>query len=141
MSTNAGAANALLQLYFHGVTWANVADNAAASPFTTVYVSFHTGSPAGGDQTTNEVTYTGKTRVSRSRNSTDWTITTNECKPATAITGGPATAGSETITFFGIGRSASGAGTLDFYGEVDPPIAITEGVTPELSTATVIRVI
>lgn len=142
MSTTTSTANALLKLYFQGVPIDNIADNAATSPATHIYLSWHTSSPGiGGNQTTNEASYTGSGRVELDRNDTDWVVTDNECHPATLINGGPCTGGSANITHWGIGRSSSGVGTLDFFGALSETIPVSAGVTPQLTTSTVIRVL
>src|SRR5262245_35265390 len=47
--------NDLLKLIFNATPIANIADNAATSPLTNLYLSLHTADPgAGGNQTTNE---------------------------------------------------------------------------------------
>ena len=99
--------NDLLQLIFNAVAIANIADNAAASPLTNLYVSLHTADPGeGGDQTTNEATYTGYGRVAVARTSGGWTVSGNNVTNAAAITFGQCTAGSETLTHFAIGTAA-----------------------------------
>ena len=41
--------NNLLKLIFNAVAWANMADNAAASPLTNLYLSLHTADPGVGN--------------------------------------------------------------------------------------------
>jgi hypothetical protein len=128
-----------LKLVFNATAYANMADNAATSPFTNLYVSLHTASPgATGTQTTSECTYTSYARVAVARTSGGWTITANSVVPAATIGFPAATGGSETATHFGIGTSSSGAGHLLYYGAISPTIAISSGVTPQLTTATAV---
>lgn len=50
--------NDLLLLIFNATAIGNIADNAASSPLTNLYVSLHTGDPGeAGNQTTNECAY------------------------------------------------------------------------------------
>jgi hypothetical protein len=129
-------ANSLLKLIFNATAYANMADNAATSPFTNLYVSLHTASPgAAGTQTTSEAAYTSYARVAVTRTSGGWTVTANAVSPAATISFPAATGGSETETYFGIGTSSSGAGHLLYYGSISPTIAVTSGVTPQLTTA------
>ena len=52
--------NDILKLIFWGTTIANIADNAAASPITTLYLSLHTADPTdSGNQASSEASYTG----------------------------------------------------------------------------------
>lgn len=139
MTQTTSAAGNLLKLYLNATPIANVADNAATSPLTNIYVSLHTSSPGlTGTQTTNEAAYTSYARVAVARTTGGWTITNNVANPVAAITFPAATGGSETETFMGIGSLVSGAGVLYWYGAVSPTIAVSTGVTPSLTTATAI---
>jgi hypothetical protein len=65
----------LLKLVLQAVAYANIADNAASSPFTNTYVSLHTASPgASGDQTTSETSYTSYARQAVARTSSGWSV-------------------------------------------------------------------
>lgn len=133
--TNSTFANSLLLLLFNGTAIANVADNAASSPITNIYVSLHTADPGNGSQTTSEAAYTSYARVAVVRTSGGWTVSTNTVVPAATISFPAATGGSETETYAGIGKSISGAGVLWFSGAISPTIAVSNGVTPQLTTA------
>lgn len=131
--------NDLLKLIFNATAIANIADNAATSPLTNLYVGLHTADPGeAGTQTTSEATYTGYARVAVARTSGGWTVTTNTVVPVAAITFGACTAGSSTITHFAIGTAASGAGKILYAGAVSPSITVTAGITPQLTTSTTI---
>lgn len=139
MSKSDSLENSLLKLLFNAVAIANVADNAASGPLTTLKVSLHTADPGdAGDQTTSEATYGGYTRISVNRTTGGWVVTTNSVSPAATISFPTATAGSNTITHFGVGTASSGAGILHYSGTVSPNIAVTTGVQPLLTTASVI---
>ncbi len=43
------------------------------------------------------------------------------------------TAGSDTVTYFGIGSDSSGAGNLFFYGALDSSLAVSDGIAPEFA--------
>lgn len=132
-------ANNLLALVFNASAYANMADNASSSPFTNLYVSLHTATPtAAGTQTSSEAAYTSYSRVAVTRTSGGWTVSTNTVVPAATIVFPAATGGSETETFFGIGTSSTGAGHLLYFGAISPTIAVSNGVTPELTTASTI---
>ena len=128
----------LLKLIFQAVAIANIGDNAAASPLTSLYVSLHTASPAGGTQATSEAAYTSYARVAVARTTGGWAISGNSITPVATIAFPAATAGSETETFMGIGVASSGATKLLYYGPLTPTIVVSNGVTPQLSTATAI---
>ena len=136
MGKSAALDNSLLKLIFNAVGIANLADNTATSPATNLYLSLHTADPtASGNQSTNEATYTGYARVPLSRNTSGWTVTGNAVSPASTVSFPPCTGGSNTISFAGVGLASSGAGTLLYSGTISPNIAVSSGVTPQLTTA------
>jgi hypothetical protein len=131
--------NDWLKLIFNATAIANLADNAAASPLASLYVSLHTAEPGdAGTQATSETTYTGYARVAVARTSGGWTVTGNSVSPAANIDFGACTAGTATITHFGVGVASSGATKLLYKGAVSPNISVSSGVTPRLNTSTTI---
>lgn len=131
--------NDFLKLIFQGTAIANLADNAASSPLTSLYVSLHTADPGeAGSQTTSECTYGSYARVAVARSASGWTVTNNSVSPAAAITFPEATSGSQTVTHFAVGTASSGAGKLLYKGAVTPNIAIATGVTARLTTSSTI---
>jgi hypothetical protein len=130
--------NDLLKLIFNATAVANIADNAASSPLTNLYVSLHTGSPAGTSQTTNEAAYGSYARVAVARSTGGFTVTSNSVSPASTISFPVATSGSETETYFGIGTASSGTGKLLYYGPLSPTIAVSTGIQPQLTTASTV---
>lgn len=131
--------NDWLKLIFNATAIANIADNAATSPLTNLYVSLHTADPGeAGDQTTNEVAYTSYARVAVARTSGGWTVTGNSVSPAANIDFPAATGGTATATHFAVGTASSGAGKLLYSGTVTPSISISSGVTPRITTASTI---
>ena len=139
MSKSNAFENSLLKLIFNATAIANLADNAASSPLTNLYVSLHTADPGeAGDQSTSEATYTGYARVAVLRTSGGWTVTNNSVSPVANIDFGNCTAGTNTITYFGVGTASSGAGVLYYSGTVSPSISVSSGVTPRLTTASTI---
>jgi hypothetical protein len=139
MSKSNAFENSLLKLIFNATAIANLADNAASSPLTNLYVSLHTADPGeAGDQSTSEATYTGYARVAVARTTGGWTVTNNSVSPVSNIDFANCTAGTNTITYFGVGTASSGAGVLYYSGTVTPSISVSSGVTPRLTTASTI---
>jgi hypothetical protein len=139
MSKSNTLENSLLLLFFNGTTIANIADNAASSPLTNLYVSLHTADPGeAGSAVTSEATYTSYARVAVARTSGGWTVTNNSVSPVANIDFPACTGGTNTITHFGIVSTSSGAGTLYYKGTVTPNISVSSGVTPRLTTASTI---
>lgn len=131
--------NDLMKLIFNATAIANIADNAGTSPLTNLYVSLHTADPGeAGDQTTSEAAYTSYARVAVARSSGGWTVTNNSVSPAANIDFPAGIGGSGTATHFGIGTASSGAGKLLYSGTVTPNIAMGNGITPRITTASTI---
>ena len=126
--------NDFVKLIFNATAIANIADNAATSPLTNLYVSLHTADVAeAGDQTTNEATYTSYARVAVARSGSGWTVTANAVENASAITFPTATGGSNTITHFAVGTDSSGTGKVLYKGALAASLAVSSGVTPEFA--------
>lgn len=131
--------NDWLKLIFQGTAIANIADNAAASPLTNLYVSLHTADPGeAGSQTTNETSYTSYARVSVARTAGGWTVTGNSVSPVATVSFPACTGGTATITHAAVGTAASGAGKLLYSGALSPTIAVSTGVTPQIATTSTI---
>jgi hypothetical protein len=133
--------NDFLKLWFNATNIANIADNAASSPLTNLYVSLHTASPgAGGDQTTNEISYTGYARVAVARTTGGWTASSAQStSPVATIAFGAMTAGTGgTATHFTVGSLTSGTGKILCFGTITPNIPVSNGTTPQLTTASTI---
>ena len=132
--------NDLLKLIFNATAIANIADNAASSPLTNLYISLHTADPAdAGNQTTNEISYTGYARVAVVRTTSGFTVTGNSVSPVGNIIFPVSTGGTGgTVTHIGIGTAASGTGKLLYSGAVSPNFIVASGVTPVLLNSSTI---
>jgi hypothetical protein len=131
--------NDLMKLIFNATAIANIADNAATSPLTNLFVSLHTADPGeAGNQTTSEATYTSYARVAVARTSGGWTVTNNSVSPASNISFPAGTGGSGTVTYFAIGTATSGTGKILYKGTVTPNIVTGNGITPVLTTASTV---
>lgn len=132
----------ILKLYFNATAIANIADNAATSPITTTPLALHTADPGdAGNQSTSEVTYTSYARATPARTTGGWTIsgtTPTQAALAAAVSFPAGTGGSGTATFFSVGKTSSGATDIFASGTVTPNIVTGSGVTPQLTTATVV---
>lgn len=133
--------NGILGLIFNATSIAGIADNDQTSPLTSLSVQLHTASPTdAGSMVTNEATYTGYARVGVERTSSGWTVSGSTCNPTAAISFPQCAGGTDTITYFSIGNStvAASTGVIYYYGTVTPNIVVSNGVTPQLTTATAI---
>ena len=98
------------------------------------WISLHTGDPGeAGGQDTSEANYTSYARVSVSR-STGFSVSANVAFNVGTIAFPAATGGSSTVTHFGIGTTATGAGRLLFSGALTGSLAVSSGITPQFGT-------
>lgn len=128
----------ILKLLLNATPIANVADNAAASPLTNLYVALHSADVGeGGNQTSNEIGYTSYARVAVTRNNgtPGWTISGGSASPVATINFPAGTGGSGTATHFSVGSASSGTGKVFYKGTITTPIVCGAGVTPQLTTA------
>ena len=131
--------NDILKAIFQATGIANLLDNAASAPLTSLFVALHTADPTNaGTQSSNEATYTGYARVAVARTSGGWTVTGASVSPAAVINFPPCTAGTNTITHWSVGVASSGATKILYSGTVTPNISVSNGVTPQLTTATAV---
>jgi hypothetical protein len=133
--------NDILALIFNATAIANIADNAASSPLTSLYVALHTADPGeGGSQTTSEISYTGYARQAVARNTTGFPAPSGGViSPGATISFPAMSAGAGgTVTHFSIGTASSGAGKILYKGAVTPNIPVAVPVQPQLTTATTI---
>ena len=140
MGKNNTLSNSLLKLIFNATAIANIADNAASSPLTNLYVALHTSDPtASGAQNASEATYTSYARVAVARTTGGWTASSAQStSPVAAITFPAGTGGSGTVTYFSIGVAVSGATNILYSGTCTPNIVTGSGITPQLTTSTTI---
>jgi hypothetical protein len=134
MPKSTATCNSIVNLMYRATAWANVADNAAASPLTNTYVSLHTASPGtGNDQTTNETTYTNYARVAVAR-STGWNAASGGAT-ANAATISFAQCGvtGATLTHVATGTASSGAGNVWHQGALNASLAVSSGITPQFA--------
>ena len=139
MSISNDTENNILKLIFNATAWANVADNAASAPLTNIDVALHTADPGeAGNMSTNETTYTSYARVSVARTTGGWTVTNNSVSPVANIDFPAGTGGSGTVTHFSVGKTGGGTAQILWSGTVTPNIAVGNGITPRLTTASTI---
>lgn len=140
MGKSTTTSNNWLKLLFNATAIANIADNAASSPNTNLYVALHTADPtAAGTQSSNEIAYTSYARVAVARTTSGWTASSAaSTSPVANINFPTGTGGSGTATYFSVGMLSSGAGIILYSGTVTPNIVCGNGVTPTLTTASTI---
>jgi hypothetical protein len=130
MAAGTTFANDLLKLLFHGTAIADLADNDATGPLTSLYLSLHTADPKAGNQSTSETTYTGYARIAIDRDADGWTITGASATNAATNSFAKNTNGTETLTHVGLGTASSGAGKVILANPLDEELDLVVGATP-----------
>ena len=161
------ASNGILALIFQGTPWDVLAQNSSI-PATSLYVALHTADPGpNGLQNTNEVYYSGYSRVGVLRSSIGWSVPTQQfVHPNAGIVFPIGNGGGFSIaTYWSIGTlpggsvltdsqgnplldaagnmlysSGTGAGStpIIYSGPIVPSIVCGNGVTPLLTTASIV---
>jgi hypothetical protein len=145
MSMTNAAEAALLDLLFLNIDWADIGDAAGLQNSATAgsfYISLHSADPGeAGNQSTNEISYTGYARVAVNRTAGGWTRTTSTIANTALVQFGQCTGGTATATHFGIGTDSTGAGNLLLKGALNASLSISNGIQPQFAagamTATV----
>lgn len=135
MPKSTDTCNRIVNLMYRATAWANVADNAAASPLTNTYVGLHTATltASTNSQAENETTYTNFARQAVAR-STGWNAasggaTANSATisfPQCGVTGA-------TLTHVSTGVAVSGATAVWHYGALNSSLAVANGITPQFA--------
>lgn len=111
--------NELLLLYGNNTDIPNIGDAAGLQNSVaagSLFAALHTASPgAGGNQGTNEATYTPYARKSIARSGAGFTISDNNMSNAALADFPQCTSGSETLTFWSLGRQSAGATSFEYY--------------------------
>ena len=137
--------NNILKLIFNATTWANIANNATATPDASTALALHSADPADtGNMSTNEVTtgaYASYARASKLRatGAGGWTVTANSVSPFDTIAFPAGTGGTGvTATHFSVGKLGGGSSEMFYRGDITPTIVCGNGITPQLTTGTTI---
>ena len=127
--------NDLLLLIFNATAIPNIADTAASSPLTSLYVSLHTADPGeAGTQTTSECAYGSYARVAVARSGSGWTVSGNTATNAALIQFPQCSSGSETVTYFAVGTAASSTGKVLYKGALSSSLAVSSGIQPQFAS-------
>lgn len=139
MAKSTTTCNNLLKLLFNGTAWANVADNAASTPLTNLYLSLHTADPGvGNSQATSETAYTNYVRIALARTSGGWTVATNTATNAALAQFAQCGATGATLTHVAIGTAASGAGNVLYAGALNSSLAVANGIQPQFAASALV---
>lgn len=134
MSMSNAAEQALLDLLFLNIDFANVGDAAGLQNSATAgnfYIALHTADPGeAGTQSTSEAAYTGYARVAVPRSGSGFSRTGSTISNVSSVQFGECTSGSDTVTHFSIGLESAGSTTILLSGALSASRAISSGITP-----------
>lgn len=126
------------KLYFQNVAHTPIGDSSGIKGSDTagsLFISLHTADPTdAADQTTLECTFTGYARAAVPRGTTTWTVTNGNISNSTTVAFAQCTAGSNTVTHFGVGATSSSTGHLICSGALNASLAISAGVTASFTS-------
>ena len=127
----------LLNLVFVNTDIALIGDAAGLQNSATagsLYVSLHTADPdEAGTQATNETAYTNYARVAVARTVGGWTVSGNTVSNAALVQFAQCGVTGATLTHFGVGTDASGAGKLLYSGALTSSLAVSSGIQPQFA--------
>lgn len=139
MAKSTTTCNNLLALVFNATAWANMADNAASSPYTNLYLSLHTADPGvGNNQTTNETSYTNYARIAVARTAGGWTVSTNTATNAALAQFAQCGVTGATLTHVAIGTASSGSGNVLYAGALSSSLAVANGIQPQFAASALV---
>lgn len=114
--------NDLLLLLFNNTNIALIGDATGLRGSTvagSLFLALHSADPGeAGDQTTNEVAYTGYARMAVARSGAGFVVTGNSVSPAANVDFGQCTAAPATYAYWSIGVAASGASKILYKGVI-----------------------
>ena len=129
--------NDLLLLVFNNTNAADIGDATGlrgSSTAGSLYVSLHTADPGeGGNQTTNETSYTSYARVAVARSGAGWTVSGNAVSNAALVQFPQCTGGTATITHFAVGVASSSTGKILYKGALSSSLAVSSGIQPQFA--------
>lgn len=139
MPKSTTTSNNLLKLVFNAVAWANMADNAAASPYTNLYLSLHSADPGvGNSQLTNEVAYTNYVRIPIARTVGGWTVATNTAVNAALAQFAQCGITGASATHVAVGTNVSGAGNVLYAGALSATLTIANLIQPQFAASALV---
>lgn len=135
MPKGTNTCNNFLALLYNATAWANVADNASASPLTDIYMALATSSYSGAStQSSNETVYTNYVRVATARTTLGWTAPSGGATSnAAAVEFAQCGVTGATITSASTGKLSSGAGDIYHAGDLNASIAVSNQIQPRFA--------
>lgn len=134
MSSSVTAANAIQDLIYRAVAWADMAQNDGSSPATSIDIALHTGAPVTSSQSSNEVTvgqWDTYARKTITRNTSEWDAAVNGMIQNTNLAQFIEMAAGSGCT---ISHASSGYnGTIIHYGALTASRTVSAGIQPQFA--------
>lgn len=134
MSTATDTANAIQNLIYRAVAWADMAQDDGSSPATTIDVALHIAAPSTSSQSSNEVTvgqWNTYARKSITRNTSEWDAAANGMIQNTNLAQFVEMASGTgcTIEYVSTGYN----GNIIHYGPLAAPRTVSAGIQPQFA--------
>lgn len=126
MSLSNATENAALKMFLQGT---DPAYRAGATQYVALFTSTATAGEIEAATLTNEANYTGYARVALTK-ATDWTDGGSSFTNANQVQFGLCTAGTNTIRYFAVVDTASGAVAMCIGGQLSSDLAVSNGIQP-----------
>lgn len=137
MAKSTDTCNSILALIFNATAWADIAENDATGPLTSLYLALYTADPGvGGDPRTNEATYTGYARKAVARTVAGWLAPSGGVTKNTALQQFvECSGGTNIITHVAIVTTGPTLidGDVLYAGELASPRTISTGIQPQFA--------
>lgn len=135
MAKSTASSNSILALMYNATAWSNVADNAASSPLTNIYVALHTATvSAGGNQSEDETAYTNYARIAVARTTSGWAAPSGGATSnVAAVEFAQCGASGATITDVSTGVGSSGSTAYWHTGALSASIAVSNQIQPRFA--------
>ena len=110
----------------------------SVTPQANLYLALHTADPGeGGNQSTNEATYTGYARQAIAVPG-EWNTSPGQADNAQDIEFPEASAGTETLTHFSIGEDPTGAGNILYFDALSSSVNVVVGVIVKINAGNLV---
>lgn len=131
--------NNFLAILYTATAWANIADNASASPLTSIYVTLHSAAlTPSSTQATSEATFTNAARVATARDTsgTGWAVPASGVTSNNGLIQGPVCGVTgQTQTYVSTGEAPSGATDIYHYGALNDSLAVSLNIRWQFDAA------
>lgn len=131
MPKSTTSCNNILALIYNATAWANIADNAAASPITNIYMALATASySAASNASSNETVYTNYVRQTVARSTGGWDAPSGGATANAAAIEYPQCGVTGATITSACSAKAAGASDIFHYGDLNSPIAVSNQIQP-----------